>query len=57
MFGMRSISIYVSSLTVSQSGCITNITELATPPVAAFYVTVGIRSTCEDVLFSGHTVA
>ncbi|CAF3698909.1 unnamed protein product, partial [Rotaria sp. Silwood1] len=57
MFGMCSISIYVSSLTVSQSGCITNITELATPPVEAFYVMVGIRSTCEDVLFSGHTVA
>ncbi|CAF2607197.1 unnamed protein product [Rotaria sp. Silwood2] len=57
MFGMRSISIYVTSLTVPQPGCITNITELATPPVEAFYVMFGIRSTCGDVLFSGHTVA
>jgi len=57
MFGMRSISIYVTSLTVPQPGCVTNITELATPAVEAFYVMFGIRSTCGDVLFSGHTVA
>jgi hypothetical protein len=57
MFGMRSISIYVTSLTVPQPGCVTNITALATPAVEAFYVMFGIRSTCGDVLFSGHTVA
>jgi ABC-type thiamin/hydroxymethylpyrimidine transport system permease subunit len=57
MFGMRCISIYVTSLTVPQPGCITNITELKTPAVEAFYVMFGIHSTCGDVLFSGHTVA
>jgi hypothetical protein len=57
MFGMRSISIYVTSLTVPQPGCITNITELKTPAVEAFYVMIGLHSTCGDVLFSGHTVA
>ncbi len=57
MFGMRSISIYVTSLTVPQPGCITNITSLATPAVEAFYVIIGLHSTCGDVLFSGHTVA
>lgn len=57
MFGMRSISIYVTSLTVPQPGCSTNITALATPAVEAFYVMVGLHSTCGDVLFSGHTVA
>jgi len=57
MFGMRSISIFVTSLTVPQPGCIPNITELATPAVEAFYVIAGIHNTCGDVLFSGHTVA
>ncbi|CAF0849696.1 unnamed protein product [Adineta ricciae] len=57
MFGMRSISIYITSLTVPQPGCITNVTALATPAVEAFYVIVGIHATCGDVLFSGHTVA
>ena len=57
MFGMRSISIYVTSLTVPQPGCTTNITALATPAVEAFYVMIGLHSTCGDVLFSGHTVA
>ena len=57
MFGMRSISIYVTSLTVPQPGCVTNVTSLATPAVEAFYVIAGIHATCGDVLFSGHTVA
>ena len=57
MFGMRSISIYVTSLTVPQPDCVTNITSLATPAVEAFYVIVGLHATCGDVLFSGHTVA
>jgi len=57
MFGMRSISIYVTSLTVPQPGCTTNITALASPPIEAFYVMIGLHSTCGDVLFSGQTVA
>ena len=57
MFGMRSISIYVTSLTVPQPGCTPNISSLATPAVEAFYVMFGLHATCGDVLFSGHTVA
>lgn len=56
MFGMRSISIYVTSLTVPMPGCITNKSELATPALEAIYVMFAIHSTCGDVLFSGHTV-
>lgn len=56
MFGMRSISIYVTSLTVPQPGCITNKSELATPALEAIYVMFGVHATCGDVLFSGHTV-
>lgn len=54
MFLMRSISIYVTSLSVPLPGC--NTTALGSPPIEAFYIMVFIHSTCGDVLFSGHTV-
>ena len=54
MFLMRSISIYVTSLSVPLPGC--NTTAVGTPPVEAFYIMFLIHSTCGDVLFSGHTV-
>jgi len=54
MFIMRSISIYVTSLSVPLPGC--NTTAVGSPPVEAFYIMFLIHSTCGDVLFSGHTV-
>lgn len=54
MFIMRSISIYVTSLSVPLPGC--NTTAVGSPPVEAFYIMFLIHTTCGDVLFSGHTV-
>jgi hypothetical protein len=54
MFFMRSISIYVTSLSVPLPGC--NTTAVGSPPVEAFYIMFLIHATCGDVLFSGHTV-
>ncbi|CAF3823311.1 unnamed protein product [Rotaria sordida] len=54
MFIMRSISIYVTSLSVPLPGC--NTTAVGSPPVEAFYIMFFIHATCGDVLFSGHTV-
>jgi hypothetical protein len=54
MLIMRSISIYVTSLSVPLPGC--NTTAVGSPPVEAFYIMFLIHSTCGDVLFSGHTV-
>ena len=54
MFVMRSISIYVTSLSVPLPGC--NTTATGSPPVEAFYIMFLIHETCGDVLFSGHTV-
>ena len=51
---MRSISIYVTSLSVPLPGC--NTTAVGSPPVEAFYIMFLIHATCGDVLFSGHTV-
>ncbi len=54
MFLMRSISIYVTSLSVPLPGC--NTTATGSPPIEAFYIMFFIHTTCGDVLFSGHTV-
>ncbi|CAF1081039.1 unnamed protein product [Adineta ricciae] len=54
MFIMRSVSIYVTSLSVPLPGC--NTTATGSPPVEAFYIMFLIHETCGDVLFSGHTV-
>jgi len=54
MFIMRSVSIYVTSLSVPLPGC--NTTATGSPPVEAFYIMFFIHATCGDVLFSGHTV-
>jgi hypothetical protein len=54
MFIMRSISIYVTSLSVPLPGC--NTTAVGSPPIEAFYIMAMIHATCGDVLFSGHTV-
>jgi hypothetical protein len=54
MFIMRSISIFVTSLSVPLPGC--NTTAVGSPPIEAFYIMAMIHSTCGDVLFSGHTV-
>ncbi|CAF1174936.1 unnamed protein product [Adineta steineri] len=54
LFFMRSISIYVTSLSVPLPGC--NTTATGSPPVEAFYIMFLIHETCGDVLFSGHTV-
>jgi len=54
MFIMRSISIYVTSLSVPLPGC--NTTAVGSPPIEAFYIMSLIHATCGDVLFSGHTV-
>lgn len=54
MFILRSVSIYVTSLSVPLPGC--NTTAVGSPPVEAFYIMLSIHTTCGDVLFSGHTV-
>ncbi|CAF4567648.1 unnamed protein product [Rotaria sp. Silwood1] len=54
MFIMRSISIYITSLSVPLPGC--NTTAIGSPPIEAFYIMFLIHTTCGDVLFSGHTV-
>lgn len=54
LFIMRSISIYVTSLSVPLPGC--NTTAVGSPPVEAFYIMLTLHATCGDVLFSGHTV-
>ncbi|CAF0906681.1 unnamed protein product [Adineta steineri] len=54
MFIMRSISIYVTSLSVPLPGC--NTTAVGSPPIEAFYIMSLVHATCGDVLFSGHTV-
>jgi hypothetical protein len=51
---MRSISIFVTSLSVPLPGC--NTTAVGSPPIEAFYIMSLIHATCGDVLFSGHTV-
>ena len=54
MFIMRSISIFVTSLSVPLPGC--NTTAVGSPPIEAFYIMTLVHATCGDVLFSGHTV-
>ncbi|CAF1232902.1 unnamed protein product [Didymodactylos carnosus] len=55
MFGLRSISIYITSLTVPQPGCNITTTE-GDAGMQAIYVMLTIKSTCGDVMFSGHTM-
>jgi hypothetical protein len=54
LFIMRSISIFVTSLSVPLPGC--NTTAVGSPPIEAFYIMSLVHATCGDVLFSGHTV-
>ena len=54
LFIMRSVSIYVTSLSVPLPGC--NTTAVGSPPIEAFYIMLNLHATCGDVLFSGHTV-
>ncbi|CAF1264619.1 unnamed protein product [Didymodactylos carnosus] len=54
MFCMRSISIYITALSIPLPGC--NTTALGSPEVEAFYIMITVHSTCGDVMFSGHTV-
>ncbi|CAF4524814.1 unnamed protein product [Rotaria socialis] len=54
MYVMRTISIYVTSLSVPLPSC--NTTAVGSPSIEAFYIMFFMHTTCGDVLFSGHTI-